>query len=110
MNILILSILILVPGESLTLVGFELLLTGLILYFFILRLDLRNYRHTGKEFKNRYLLNLCLDQLASLPYIICGTAMLMSGEIGIFWIVPAIVFSFIKAVLDAWVLLVEINR
>jgi modulator of FtsH protease len=34
----------------------------------------------------------------------------MSGEIGIFWIVPAIVFSFIKAVLDAWVLLVEINR
>jgi len=110
MNILIVSILMLVPWDSPAPLGFELLFTGLILYFFVFRLDLRNYKHTGREFKNRYLLNLFLDQLASIPYMICGAVILISGEAGIFWIVPAIFFSFIKSVLDAWVLLVEINR
>lgn len=35
---------------------------------------------------------------------------LSSGSGGLYWIVPAIIFSFVKAILDAWVLLVEINR
>ena len=35
---------------------------------------------------------------------------LTRGAGGLYWLVPAIVISFIKAILDAWVLLVEINR
>ena len=34
----------------------------------------------------------------------------MAGEKGLYYIVSAIVFLFIKAVTDAWVLQVEINR
>ncbi len=36
--------------------------------------------------------------------------LLISGVGGLYWLVPAAIFSFIKAILDAWVLLVEINR
>jgi len=32
------------------------------------------------------------------------------GDVGLYWIVPAVIFSFLKAIIDAWVLLVEINR
>jgi modulator of FtsH protease len=51
-----------------------------------------------------------LTQFAVLPYIIAGIMVLSEGLGGFYWLVPAVVFSFIKAVLDAWVLLVEINR
>ncbi|HLL44240.1 MAG TPA: hypothetical protein VK369_13920, partial [Segetibacter sp.] len=58
----------------------------------------------------RYLLNILFNQLAIIRYIICGLCILFIGEAGLYWIVPAIILSFIKSVLDAWVLLVEINR
>jgi len=45
-----------------------------------------------------------------LPYIIAGTAILINGASGVYWLVPAVIFSFLKAILDAWVLLVEFNR
>ena len=32
------------------------------------------------------------------------------GEGGLYWGVPAVIVSFVLALLDAWVLLVEINR
>ena len=53
---------------------------------------------------------MLLSQLASLPYVIAGILALAIGTVGLYLVVPAIIFSFIKAILDAWVLLVEINR
>ena len=44
-----------------------------------------------------------LTQFAVLPYIIAGIMVLSEGLGGFYWLVPAVVFSFIKAVLDAWV-------
>ena len=35
---------------------------------------------------------------------------LIWGEVGLYWIAAAFIFSFIKAVSDAWVLLIEILR
>ena len=54
--------------------------------------------------------NAFLNQLAVLPYIINGIFILFTGEDGLYWIVAAIDFSFIKAVSEAWILLAEINR
>ena len=51
-----------------------------------------------------------LSQLASLPYVIAGILALAIGTPGLYLVIPAVIFSFIKAILDAWVLLVEINR
>ena len=51
-----------------------------------------------------------MNQIAILPYIISGIS-LMGGDLnGLYWLLAAMVFSFIKASLDAWVLLIEINR
>ena len=36
--------------------------------------------------------------------------MIVAGVDGLYWLVPAVIFSLLKALLDAWVLLVEINR
>ena len=62
------------------------------------------------ENKKHFRLNILLTQLSVLPYIISGYIILSKGYSGIYWFIPCIIFSFIKSVLDAWVLLVEINR
>ena len=110
LTILISSMLFLVPKQSQTLLGIEILLIGVIVWFVAIRLDLRNYYKTDKQYKRDYLLNIFLNQIAIIPFIICGITILSVGDNGVYWIVAAFVFSFIKAVFDAWVLLIEINR
>ena len=110
LSILIVSLLFLVPKESLNLVGYEISLLGVVTWIIVTRIDFKNYKETESDYKPRYLLIIFLDQFIILPYIIGGLVILSIGDIGFFWIVPAIIFSFIKSTADAWVLLVEINR
>ena len=104
------SSLLLVPGQPLTLVGIELLVLGLIVWITATMLDVTILRTREPQYRMPYMLNMVLTQLALLPYIVAGIIVLTRGVGGLYWLVPAIVISFIKAILDAWVLLVEINR
>lgn len=56
------------------------------------------------------MINMALSQLAVLLYVIAGIILLVVGADDLYWLVPVVIFSFIKAILDAWVSLVEINR
>jgi hypothetical protein len=53
---------------------------------------------------------IVLGQLATLPFSLAGGAVLLWGEDGLYLFVPGVVASFVGAFLDAWVLLIEINR
>ena len=54
--------------------------------------------------------NFVMTQCASLPYLVAAVALLTGGSGVLGWIAAGMIFSMIKAVSDAWVLLVEINR
>ena len=110
LTILVLSILFLIPQQSIFILGTEILAIGIIIYVIAIVLDINIYRNTHTDYKRRYLFNLLINQIALLPYLISGIYILCCGEKGIYWIVPGIVLSFIKAIFDSWVLLVEINR
>ena len=110
LTILIQSILLLVPKQSSYSTGVEVLVPGLIAWMAITRMDIYTLRKIDKPYKGQHKWNMFLDQIALLPYIIGGISFLMIGYSGMYWIVPAFIISFIKAVLDAWVLLVEIHR
>lgn len=110
LSILTFSILLLVPRKTVTLIGYELSIIGIVVWLFVTRIDVKIYRAKEQQYKRVYLLNIIFNQLALIPYIIGGLCILLIGEAGLYWIVPAIILSFIKSVLDAWVLLVEINR
>ena len=62
-----------------------------------------------KQFRRLYTLNIIFNQVAILPYIISGI-FFMRGDLNGLYRLLAMVFSIIKASLDAWVLLIEINR
>lgn len=76
----------------------------------ILKIDITIFSVREKKFCRHYFVHIFLNQISVLPYLICGIAILTVGEAGLYWIVPAIIFSFIMAIADAWVLLVEIHR
>jgi hypothetical protein len=110
LTILIVSALFLIPRQPLEFIATELLVIGIFLDVSMIKMDIYNYTHTDAKYKKRVFVYSILGQMSVLPYIASGIFIFCCGENGIYWIVPAIIFSFLKSVIDAWVLLVEINR
>ena len=54
--------------------------------------------------------NMIFLGFALVPYVVGGALMLGGSLMGLYWVAAAVIVSFIKAIGDAWVLLVEINR
>ena len=69
-----------------------------------------NNRKEGSSISLALHVEMALTRFAVLPYVVADSVVLTHGAGGLYWLVPAIVISFIKALLDAWVMLVEINR
>jgi hypothetical protein len=108
--VLIISTLLLAPGQSLPIAGVEVLVGGLIVWATIVLLQFNNLRHLQPPQRRKFPIRVVIGQLATLPFIIAGVIVLAQGEAGFYWILPAILFCLLGALLDAWVLLVEINR
>jgi hypothetical protein len=110
LNILIVSAHSLIPAQTMQTVGIKFICIGGITWLILLYLDIRIWRNTPNQFKKHSRQNIVFSQLAILPYILSGILVLCQGPSGIYWIIPGITISFIKAIVDAWVLLVEIHR
>jgi hypothetical protein len=110
LNILVVSSLMLIPMQSYLVVVIEIFTIAICVYSFITRMDVGIYKNTDVEYKKQYVISMIYNQLSLLPYMAAGIAILIFKENGIYWLVPGVLISFIKAVIDAWVLLVEINR
>jgi hypothetical protein len=46
----------------------------------------------------------------TLPMVAAGISLIAAGGGGLYWLVPGLVLGFAGAVLNAWILLVEIHR
>ena len=107
------SILLLVPGQSISLMGGEVLVVGLAAYAWIVTiqvLHVRNWSTIPSGLRVPLVLRITLAQISTLPTVIAGIAVLTVGFDGLHWLVAGMVFSTLAAMFDAWVLLVEINR
>jgi hypothetical protein len=110
LGILVVSSLILIPGQPTQLIGFEILAVGLFSTAVAASIELRTLRSTPLQNQRKYVGNLVFLGLALVPYVVGGALMLAGSLAGLYWVAAAVIVSFIKAVGDAWVLLVEINR
>lgn len=110
LNILLVSAQALIPDQLADTLGWRLMVISGMAWFFMIYLDARIWRRAEKRYHRHALQNLVFTQLAILPFVIAGIVTLCQGYSGVYWLVTGISFSFIKAVIDAWVLLVEIHR
>ena len=51
-----------------------------------------------------------LAALGTLPYVVGGLLLIADADGGLYWVIAGVVGAIVGAVLNAWVLLVEILR
>ena len=113
MAVLIVTILLLVPDQGMVLAGAEVLAVGVVDWaavVIIQLLVLRNWQSLEPAFRWHYVPRVVLCQVATLPIVAAGVGVMGWGVGGLYWLVVGVVLSFLVAVGDAWVLLVEIHR
>ena len=107
------SVLLLVPGQGPVMVGAEVLVVGLATWGWVVviqLLRLRSWRAMRADLRQAFVLRVALGQIATLPLVVAGIAVLAGGLGGLYWLVAGMVFSILVALFEAWVLLIEINR
>ena len=111
--VLTVSVLGLVPGQGKGLLGAEVLVVGLAAWVWIGAIQLPRLREWGTmraDLRVSFVLRVVLGQVGTLAMVIAGFAVLWVGPGGLYWLVAGTLLSIIAALVDAWVLLVEINR
>lgn len=105
---LVVSILALVPVQGDTALGIELLVLGVLLVIAVTVFALRSLQEGAP--RSRRLWRLAIATVGTVPFAIGGVSLLVEAGGGRFWLVTGIVGAILGAVLNAWVLLVEILR
>jgi len=106
---LIVGLLLLMPGQSLWAAGLEILVVAVLVAVVGTVLALRGLRG-GKDHKSDFIRNLALVEISVVPWFVGGFLLLGGNAVGGYWLAVGICLSIMKAVIDSWVFLVEINR
>jgi modulator of FtsH protease len=107
-NVLVASTLGLIPQSS-SFLGTELLAISLFICLVILSLQIRDARRPEQR-AWWSVTRIVTSQLGLLPIIAAGVSLLAHRGGGLYWLGAGVIFSFGAALIDAWVLLVEILR
>jgi hypothetical protein len=106
-GLLVLAVLVLVPQSVLAL-GIETVVLGLVIILIMIG-RLRVPPTAGQSVLLHYVPAVILA-LFGLPLMAGAISLLVGVGGGLYWFVPAVVLGFAGAVLNAWVLLIEILR
>jgi hypothetical protein len=118
MEILIVSSLALVP-QPLPWFGGEAVFVTLPIWITVIVLDMQTLTIAGKAqavaiagegYRRRAIERMVISEAAALLFVVGAVATWAFGLAGVYWLAPAIICSYLIALLDAWVLLIEINR
>jgi hypothetical protein len=108
LSVLVIATWGLVPNQSALCLGLEWLGTGLtvIVMTTAIQWGARKHQHP----KSRPLWRVATNQLPASMFALGGVFLLVGCKTGLCWLVAGTLLSFVGGVLNAWVLLVEIQR
>jgi len=97
--------LFLVPEQPRWVLGGEVLVVGIVAWSTVTGISLRALRAPIPN-QPRFvpLISVVVTQAATLPMVVAGVSLLLEAGGGLYWLVPGV------AVVNAWVLLVEVVR
>lgn len=110
LSVLVTSSLLLAPVQSIRTAGIEVLAVGVASLLITFSLGLSGVRRAAPEFRRFALISLSMMLCATIPLVIAGIVMLTQGDSGLYWLLPAFTVAFVVALVDGWILLVEIHR
>jgi hypothetical protein len=108
--VLMVSTFALVPEQPRWLLG-EVLVVGLVAWSILTAIWIRALRAPVPD-QPRWVpvLSVVVTQAATVPMVVAGVSLLLQAGGGLYWLVPGMAFSLVVAVVNAWVLLVEVVR
>jgi hypothetical protein len=109
LTVVLVSLIGLIPGQSATALGIELLLVGLVLAAVIAKLSTRSVPE-GSQPTSQVLGRLFLRVGGTVPFVVGGASLIAETGGGLYWIAAGILLGIAGGVSNAWVLLVEIRR
>lgn len=109
-GVLFVASLCLVPGQSFTILGWELVCAGTFLGIVITTLQYSASRRNPYVGFRDKLFQSVLTEISAVPIVVCGFSLIWMRGGGLYWLVAGILVSFVSALVDAWVLLIEIKR
>jgi modulator of FtsH protease len=109
-SVLLAAVLCLAPAQSVRWLGVEILLLGLLFWAGATRAERRATHDNPFVSSMQRAFHFTMMQCSALPFIVAGLSLLTGLGGGLYWLVAGAVFSLVAALIDAWVLLIEIQR
>lgn len=108
--VLVEALLLLAPGQSRIALGAEMAGAGAAAWVALTVGHLRLLRHDADTTPPHRWPRVVAGQLASLPALVAGASLLLHAGGGLYWLLAGMALSMLAAILNAWVLLIEIGR
>jgi hypothetical protein len=111
LGVLVVSSLLLIPGQPRWAAAGEVFLVGAPIWAIATRIETGELgrRNTFIPVSVKVVKLLVLE-VATLSYVVAGGLLALGAAGGLHWLAAGVILSIIRATFDAWVLLVEINR
>jgi hypothetical protein len=112
-GVLLASSLSMAAGQPLVALGLELAVLGVGMWAATTRAYWAASHNNPYVGAGQKVFHLALTQLSALPFVVAGVFILVGGGEALpaqLWLLAGTVFSLVSALVDAWVLLVEIHR
>ncbi len=108
--VLVVSVVGLIPGQGRTALGLELLAVNLTTALVIVRLPVVAPTTPGRDAPYAVSARWAVRLAGTTMLLIGSISILLAAGGGLYWIVAGMLFAVVGAVVNAWVLLVEILR
>lgn len=108
--VLIACALLLVPGQGIEILGLELAAVGVVSVLIVSSQTLRRRGEIAAEYRRQADTQAVLGILALGLFLPAGMSLMLGAGGGLYWLVPATLACVGLALINSWVLLVEINR
>jgi hypothetical protein len=109
--VVIVASLPLVPGQSLRILGLEILIVGITGLAIFIPLQIKYLRHTHADHRRKARRHLFVTRLAEGLIALAGLVIFWRGDtIGLYLLPAGFLLTFLAVGMNAWVLLIEINR
>jgi hypothetical protein len=109
-GVLLASALCLVPALAPAWLGWELAALGVVIWVTITVTQHRASHKNPFIGMTAKFFHTVLTQVAALPFVVSGVSLTIGRGGGLYWLAAGAIFSMVAALLDAWVLLIEIQR
>jgi hypothetical protein len=109
-GVLILSIALLMPGQSRVAVGVELTVGGVALAALLILIAVPGLNQPTRQPVSWRVVRIVAALAVSLPVIVAGVSLLAERGGGLYWLAAAFALAFTAGIANAWVLLVEVVR